>query len=147
MRQKNFRKFFPRESGRSSCLKMWECNSHSWTPPGFGSQEFSTNINETDAEAEAPVLWPPDNKDSITDSMDTNLSKLQETVKAREACCAAVHRVAKSWTHLKWLNNKTLMNFIKAKLVIPGASLKKDLLFFLFTAALSLHCCKGFLWL
>ena len=36
--------------------------------------------------------------DSITDSMKMNLSKLQETVKDREAWRAAVHRVAKSGT-------------------------------------------------
>ena len=29
--------------------------------------------------------------DGITDSMDMNLSKLQETVKDREPCCAAAH--------------------------------------------------------
>ena len=36
--------------------------------------------------------------DGITDSMDTNLSKLQKTVKVRVAWCAAVHGVAKSQT-------------------------------------------------
>ena len=42
--------------------------------------------------------------DSITNSMDMTLSKLQEIVKDREAWHAVVHRIAKSWT---WLNNWT----------------------------------------
>ena len=36
--------------------------------------------------------------DSITDSMDMNLSKLWEIVKDREAWHTAIHGVAKSWT-------------------------------------------------
>ena len=38
--------------------------------------------------------------DGITDAMDMSLSKFQETVKDKEAWCAAVHRVSKDWTRL-----------------------------------------------
>ena len=83
-------------------------------------------------DAEAPVLWPLDAKtlmlgkiegrrrgwqrmrwfDSIIDSVDMNLSKLQEIVKDRKAWYAAVHRVAKSPKGLSsWTTGKEKQTF------------------------------------
>ena len=85
-------------------------------------------IARSDAEAEVPILDPPDTKcrligkdpaagqtegkrrrgqqrirwlDRVTYSVDMNLSKLQERVKNREAWHTVVYEVAKSWTWLR----------------------------------------------
>ena len=97
-------------------------------------------IGRTDAEAETPVLWPPDWRadslektlmlgkiegrrgqqritclDGITDSVDMNLSKLSnsEIVKDREVLHTAVHGVPKSWTQVS--NWKTTSPFFLLK--------------------------------
>ena len=101
----------------------------------------------TDAEAKALILWPPDAKrqlfgkrqllllgktegkrrwrwqrlDGIIDSMDMNLSKLQETVEDRGAWCAAVHGVAK--TQLSdWTTAKRYLKFSVIEIARNSAS-------------------------
>ena len=97
-------------------------------PKGNQSWKF---IGRTDAEAETPILWPPDGKNwfiwkdpyagkdwrqeekgwqrmrwfyGIIDSVDRSLSKLRAIVKDRKAWSAAVHKVANSQM---WLGDWT----------------------------------------
>ena len=52
--------------------------------------------------------------DSITNAMDINLNKIREIVEDREACSAAVHGVAKSWTWLSTWKTTTYQSIANA---------------------------------
>ena len=105
-------------------------------------------IRMTDAEVEAPIPWPPDAKSQLI-GKDPDVGKdwrgggercdrgwdswmassIQwtwvwanwEIVKDREACCASVHGIAKSWT---WLSNWTTDWILKG---FHGGSVVKNL--------------------
>ena len=57
--------------------------------------------------------------DGITDSMDLSLRRLQDLVMDREAWCAVVHVVAKSWTWFEWLNWTELNCFHYFTIYLP----------------------------
>ena len=73
-------------------------------------QYFGHVMQRADSLEKTPMLGKIEDKrrgwqrmrwlDSITDSVDINVSKLQEIVEDRGAWHTAVHKVARSWTRL-----------------------------------------------
>ena len=106
------------QSSRKSSLNIhWKDWCWNWS-----SVTLATQCEDSDSLEKTLMLGKTEGKrrrgqqrmrwlDSITDSVNMNLSKLWDIEKDRETWCAAVHRVAKRWT---WLSDWTMNNSNKS---------------------------------